>query len=115
MYNLPVDHQVNMEVTYVDANNNPAKVDGEVVWTSSDTTIVTINVDAQDSAICSVVPVGKAGQVQVTATADADLGSGVRSLVTICDIEVVAGEAVAGSIQPLGEAVPIAPHVEPRK
>jgi hypothetical protein len=115
MYTLPVDHQVAMEVTYVDANNNPAKVDGAVGWVSSDTTIATVTVDSQDSAICSVVPVGKAGQVQVTATADADLGAGVRSLVTICDIEVVAGEAVAGSIQPLGEAQPIAPHVEPVK
>jgi hypothetical protein len=114
MYNLPVDHQVAMEVTYVDANNNPAKVDGAVGWTSSDETIATVKVDGQDSAICTVVPVGKAGQCQVTATADADLGSGVRSLVTICDIEVVAGEAVAGSIQPLGEAQPIAPHAEPR-
>lgn len=114
MYNLPVDHQVNMEVTYVDANNNPAEVDGAVSWSSSDTDIVTVRVDGQDSAICTVVPVGKAGQCQVTATADADLGSGVRSLVTICDIEVVAGEAVAGSVQPLGEAQPIAPHAEPR-
>jgi hypothetical protein len=114
MYTLPVDKQVGMEVSYVDAGGNPAKVDGAVSWASSDPQIVGVVVDPSDSAICSVVPNGPIGQVQVTATADADLGAGVRSLVTVCDIEVVAGEAVAGSIQPLGEAQPIAPHAEPR-
>jgi hypothetical protein len=114
MYTLPVDKQVGMEVTYVDAEGNPAKIDGAVAWASSDPQIVGVVVDPSDSAICSVVPNGPIGQVQVTATADADLGTGVRSLITVCDIEVVAGEAVAGSIQPLGEPQPIAPHVEPR-
>jgi hypothetical protein len=107
MYTLPVTHEVKMEVSYVDANNNPAVVDGEVVWTSSDDAIATADVDATDSSVVTVTPVGKAGQVQITATADADLGQGVRALKTICDIEVVAGEAVAGVIQPLGEPTPI--------
>jgi hypothetical protein len=114
MYVLPVDHQVTMEVSYVDASGNPVKVDGAVAWVSSDPAIAGVVVDAEDSAICSVVPNGPVGQVQITATADADLGAGVRSLVTVADIEVVAGEAVAGTIQPLGEAQPIAPHAEPR-
>ena len=51
----------------------------------------------------------------MTATADADLGEGVRRLTTVCDIEVVAGEAVSGTIQPVGEPEPVAPHPEPRK
>jgi hypothetical protein len=114
MYTLPVDHQVTMQVSYVDAGGNPAKVDGAVSWVSSDPAIAGVVVDAGDSTICSVVPNGPAGQVQVTATADADLGTGVRSLVTVADIELVAGEAVAGTIGPVGEAQPIAPHAEPR-
>ena len=49
------------------------------------------------------------GRTQVSAKADADLGEGVRELLTICDIMIVAGEAVAGSIQPAGEQEPITP------
>lgn len=109
MYTLPVDHLVSMQVTYVDAGGNPAKVDGEVLWASSDDTILTVNTDPSDSSMCTVTPAGQLGQAQVTATPDADLGSGVRQLITTADIEVVAGEAVAGSIQPLGEPQPLQP------
>ena len=115
MYTLSVDNLVKMQVSYVDAGGNPAKVDGPVQWVSSDTNLVTVAVDSQDSTIVMVTPVGKLGQVQVTATADADLGSGVRSLITTSDIDVVAGEAVAGTIQPIGDQEPIAPHPEPVK
>jgi hypothetical protein len=115
MYNLPVDHLVTMEVSYVDTGGNPATVDGAVAWACSDVTMLTLSIDPSDSAIVTVTPVGPIGQVQVTATADADLGAGVRNIITVADIEIVAGEAVAGSIQPMGEAQPIAPHAEPRK
>jgi hypothetical protein len=115
MYTLPVDHLVKMQVAYTDAAGNPAKVDGAVAWATSDTAIATVQADQGDSTICTVTPAGKAGQVQVTATADADLGQGVRQLITTADIDVVAGEAVAGSMQPLGEPEPIAPHVEPQR
>jgi len=59
-----------------------------------------------DSTIVTVVPVGPTGQIQITATADADLGAGVRNLVTVCDIQIVAGEAVAGTISPVGAPTP---------
>lgn len=107
MYNLPVGMQVQMQVAYVDSGGNAAAVDGDVTWESSDPAIATATVDAADSTIVTVTPVGPAGQVQVTATADADLGSGVRELITIADITVVAGEAVAGTISPVGAATPI--------
>jgi hypothetical protein len=113
MYTLPVDKLVSMQVSYVDAQGNPATIDGEVSWASSDAGILAVKVDTEDSSIVTVTPVGAVGQTQVTATADADLGAGVRNLITVCDIEVVSGEAVAGTIAPLGEAEPIAPHVEP--
>jgi hypothetical protein len=89
-------------------------VDGAVVWQTSDPAIATLSVDISDSTIVVVTPVGPAGQIQVTATADADLGQGVKNLITVCDIEVVAGEAVAGTIQPLGAPQPITPPA-PRK
>lgn len=112
-YTLAVDMQVHAQVSYVDAGGNPAKVDGDVRWNSSDDSIATVTVDSADSAKALVRTAGKVGQVQITATADADLGEGVRPLVTPMDVEVVAGEAVSGTITPVGSAEPI-PHVEPR-
>jgi hypothetical protein len=107
MYTLPVDHTVSMQVSYVDARGNAASVDGAVSWQSSDESIVKLQVDKADDTICRAVPAGGIGQAQITASCDADLGEGVRELITTCDIEVVGGEAVAGSIQPLGEPDPI--------
>jgi hypothetical protein len=114
MYTLPVDHTVLMQVAYVDAKGNPATIDGAVSWESSDVSVLSVTVDPQDSTVCRATPVGSVGQVQVTATCDADLGEGVRNLITVCDIEVVGGEAVSGTIQPLGDQEPMAPHAEPR-
>jgi len=106
MFTLPVDDAVQMQVTYVDAEGNPAKVDGPITWASSDETLAEVEVDSVDSSIVTVTPVGPTGQVQITATADADLGAGVRELITVCDISLVAGEAVAGTIQPVGAPFP---------
>jgi hypothetical protein len=111
MYTLPVDHTVLMQVSYVDAKGNPATIDGEVSWQSSDAGIIAVQVDPADSTICRAMPVGSVGQVQITATCDADIGEGTRELLTLCDIEVVGGEAVAGSIQPLREPEPAGDHV----
>lgn len=113
MYTLPIDHTVKMQVAYTDAKGNPASIDGLVTWESSDTSIAAVTVDADDSTICRVIPVGPVGQVQVTARCDADLGDGVRELLTTCDIEMVGGEAVSGSIQPTGEPDPIVPSTGP--
>lgn len=112
MYTLPVDHSVLMQVAYVDARGNPATIDGEIAWESSDEAIITIEVDSQDTTLCRATPKGEIGQAQITATVDADLGDGVRELVTLCDIEVIGGEAVAGRIQPLGDPDQIEPHPE---
>lgn len=107
MYTLPVDHFVKMQVSYSDAAGNPARIDGQVTWASSNEAIATVTPDTEDSSIVAVRPAGALGQVQVTATADADLGEGVRSLITVADIEVVAGEAVVGTISPVGPAQPV--------
>lgn len=108
MYTLPVDHYVEMQVAYMDSGGNPAKVDGDVTWRSSDDTIAMAEADPGDSTLVKVTPVGALGQVQIVATADADLGTGVRALITTTTIEIVAGEAVSGTISPVGDPVPIA-------
>jgi len=107
MYTLPVDHQVHMQVKYFDSAGNPAVIDGDVIWESSDEDIATVTADASDSTMCLVRPVSQIGQVQIKAKADADLGSGLRVLITTADIEVVAGEAVVGTISPVGDPEPI--------
>jgi hypothetical protein len=108
MYNLPIDHTVKMQVSYTDSAGNPAKVES-VEWFPANAEIAAIEVDANDPTICKVMPVAL-GRTQVSAKADADLGEGVRELLTVCDIMIVAGEAVAGSIQPTGEQEPIPPQ-----
>lgn len=104
-YTLPADKQVQVQVRYVDANGNPATVDGDVEWESSDDSIATVTVDPGDSSIAMVVPGADIGQVQIIATADADLGAGVRELITTMDVSIVGGEAVAGTITPVGEPI----------
>lgn len=106
-YTLPADNQVNVQVSYTDKHGNPAQVDGEVTWDSSNPDTVDVVVDTNDSTIATVRAQGAVGNVQVTATADADLGEGTREIVTTMDVTVVAGEAVAGTIAPVGPSEPI--------
>jgi len=86
-------------------------VDGNVTWSSSDPTILTVTADTtvaqQMQAI--VAATGALGNAQVQASADADLGSGITTLNTLMDVTVVAGQAVSGTIQPVGAAEPIPP------
>lgn len=106
-YTLPADMQVEVKVSYVDASGNPAGVDGAVVWDTSDATIAKVVVNSADSTLCEVIAPGPVGNAQVTATADADLGAGTTPLITTLDVTVVAGQAVAGTISPVGPAEPI--------
>lgn len=105
-YTLPVDHQVDVQVAYVDSKGNVATVDGAPVWSSSDETLVTVTANAEDAFKATVKPVGPAGNVQVNVKVDADLGEGVRELITLMDVTLVAGEAVTGTITPVGAPTP---------
>jgi hypothetical protein len=108
-YTLPNDHKVQVQISYVDAKGNPAAVDGPVAWASSNDAVLTVEVDAADSTICWVVPATQLAQAQVVATADADLGAGVTQITTTMDVTIVAGQAVSGTIAPVGAPVPITP------
>lgn len=114
-YTLPVDNLIVVKVAYVDSHGNPAAIDDEVIWATSNDTVATVKVDAGDSSICTVTAVGEIGSAQITATADADLGEGSRDLVTLLDLTVVAGEAVAGVINVVAAPQPIAPHPEQQR
>jgi hypothetical protein len=111
-YQMSVATKIELGVTYVDANNNPASVDGPVDWTVSDSTLGTIQPVTPlppgypENGVIMFVPVGPTGQVQVTASADVDMGAGVKPLATLLDINLLAGEAVAGTISPIGDPQP---------
>ena len=77
-----------------------------MTWDSSDETIIAVFTDSADHTKALVRPGGKIGQALVTANADVDLGEGVKELLTTMDVTVVAGEAVAGTITPVGEPEP---------
>ena len=106
-YTLPDGMQVAVAVSYVDADGNPATVDGPAVWASADANIATVVAGGDYDAVIAATKGGTLGTTQITATADADMGSGIRSVITTLDVTVVAGEAVAGTIAPSGPAVPI--------
>jgi hypothetical protein len=105
-YTLPDEMMVYLQVGYVDAKGNPATVDGDTTWTSSHDDIAEVHVNPDDSTQAQVWGKG-IGQAQITTSADADLGEGVRQILATLDINVVAGEAVTATITPSGEPQPI--------
>src|SRR4051812_10665218 len=113
MFTLPVDKQIRIKVSYIDSAGNPAAVDGPVKWSSSNDNIARVWSDEDNSQEAMIAPAA-VGQVQIVATADADLGEGTRPLLTTMDVSIVAGEAVAGVIEPVG-APAHSPHPSPRK
>jgi len=94
---MGVGQTFNAVVSWVDASGNPAQVDGPTTWASSDPTTVSVTADGTDSTKSSGTGL-VVGTAQITASVDADLGSGVRTITAMGDITVIAGEAVAGTI-----------------
>jgi hypothetical protein len=94
---LPDDLTATGTATFLDARGNPANVDGVPVWATDHPEILSVvpSVDGFSATIASVGPLGNA---QVTCTADADLGEGVREVILMGDVEVIAGAAVGGRI-----------------
>jgi hypothetical protein len=112
-YVLPADKGIRVKVSWVDGHGNPAAVDGDVTWDASDTNIASIEVDSADTSQAWIGAVGQAGTCQINATADADLGEGRRELVCTMDLQIVSGEAVAGTIEPVGEPSDVGPYSAP--
>lgn len=81
----------------VDAKGNPARVDGVPFWAVGDMSILA-NVTADDGMSAEIFALGPLGTTQVTVTADADLGEGIKEITGILDVTVIGGEAVALTI-----------------
>jgi hypothetical protein len=95
---LPIDKQLlGCTISYVDAAGNAALVDGDPVWATDRPDLLSL-VPAEGGMGCDIIPVGPLGSAQITVTADADLGEGMKEILTLGTIECVAGEAVGGVI-----------------
>lgn len=86
-------------VEWTDDQGNAAKVDGITKWASSDEDILTVeDINTGDSTSARVISVGPIGPAQIQATADADMGAGVKTITCMIDVTVIAGEASGGKI-----------------
>ena len=97
MFTLPIGTPATAAISYVDSKGNPAKVDGAPKWSSSDETILSV-FPSTDGMVATIEAAGGLGTAQVKVEADADLGGGVKPIITLGDVEVAAGEAVAGTL-----------------
>lgn len=95
MARITTEEQVSITVAPKTAHGNPAKIDGEVDFQSSDETVAKIVKTGPLSAIVKSVSPGVA---QIIAAFDADLGAGVRTVEMTGAIEVVAAEATTAEI-----------------
>lgn len=101
---LGSDQKAPASVNFTDARGNPARVDGVPEWSSSDPAILEV-IGSSDGLTGTVRAVGPLGVAQVQVKADADMGEGTRAIVLTGDVEVIAGEAVAGTVS-IGAAEP---------
>ncbi len=93
-FTFAVGDALSATVSYVDDLGNPAVVDGPTTWASSDPAVASVTADGANVTVqCLAL-----GACQITSSADADLGGGVRELIGMADLTVVAREAVAATI-----------------
>jgi hypothetical protein len=97
---VPVGKPTKVVVKFQDASGNPATVQGDVRWSSSDTSVATVSAQRPDTSVAVVTGV-KLGNATITAAGDADLGAGVQMLSTHLDVSVSSGQAVSGTITPV--------------
>lgn len=80
----------------LDAKGNPAPVDNVAAWQVTNPDVCTLEVAGDGvTALCKATALG---DTQVSCTADADLGSGVRNITGLLDVSIRAAEAVSMGI-----------------
>lgn len=87
-----------LSVQWNDKGGNAVPVDGPTSWESSDPSILKVEVSTGNSLISNVYSQGPIGTATIQASADADMGQGVRTVYATYDIVVVKGDAVGGDI-----------------
>ena len=97
MLTLTDEQKCPLSIQPLTAAGNPARVDGVPVWASSDVNVISLDVASDGMSAVARTP-GTLGTSTVSCIADADLGSGVREIVAVLDITVVAAEAATMGI-----------------
>ena len=88
---LTADEQVDLSITGEDAYGNSVDITGDIVWLSSDESIITVTADTADPQKALAAAVGPAGTASVTVTNDADR-DGTGDFMGSLAIDVVAGD-----------------------
>jgi len=90
-----------------DSRGNPAAVDGVPIWASSDETVLRVT-PAVNGMSAAVETVGPGGPAHITVSADADLGSGVSTIVGVSeDITVTVNPNSVASVMTLSLGAPV--------
>lgn len=113
MKSITVDQELELSIEPQDSRGNPARVDGDPVWTVGDESVLQLLPGATPFRKI-VRGVGPIDASVVTVTVDADLGEGVKPLSGTLAIAVVPGEASSLAIT-AGEAtaIPAPPAADP--
>lgn len=84
--------KVRIRVEPADEYGNPAPVDGVPVWSLSDPSLITLELEP-DGMSGYAITVGPVGTCTLTVTADADMGPGVVPISGNLDLIVVQSQA----------------------
>lgn len=111
--NIPEGKRIKIEVLPQDVSGNPAPIDGNVTWTSTDPTMIQVVPDtastSQAQAWIQNAAGGTLGTTTVTYSADADQGSGVTTITGSLTFNAVAGQAAAFGVEEIGALEDIPP------
>jgi hypothetical protein len=101
-YTLQVGKGINVKLSFVDVAGNAATVQ-TTSWASSNEANATVTQSPDDQSAAKIASVGPLGTAQIVATSDVDLGEGVKNKATTFDLTLVAGEAMLGTIDVVGD------------
>lgn len=96
---MQVHSYATVSVQWKDIAGNVVKVDGPTTWESSDESILEVEVATGNPQIANLFAPGPIGTAEIHATADADLGEGIKTVTATITVQVISGQAVSGDIQ----------------
>lgn len=101
----PKRQKAPFSVQPMDAAQQPARVDGPIDYSSSDPSIVDFDIVDDEGRSGFIVAQGPKGEVELTISADADLGDGVRKIEE--KIRVIVDNEATGFGVTIGGAVDV--------